>query len=91
MFKIAVLVSGGGTDLQSIIDAVENKGLNISSLKKGDIFKLGDATVETMTDSILDDSNLNLSSNILQALTNRTPHVLRVMAAITRNLHKRRL
>lgn len=28
MFKIAVLVSGGGTDLQSIIDAVENKELN---------------------------------------------------------------
>lgn len=29
MFKIAVLVSGGGTDLQSIIDAVENKELNV--------------------------------------------------------------
>ena len=29
MFKIAVLVSGGGTDLQSIIDAVENKHLNV--------------------------------------------------------------
>lgn len=29
MFKIAVLVSGGGTDLQSIIDAVENKDLNV--------------------------------------------------------------
>lgn len=29
MFKIAVLVSGGGTDLQSIIDAVENKKLNV--------------------------------------------------------------
>ncbi|MBE6049714.1 MAG: phosphoribosylglycinamide formyltransferase [Clostridium sp.] len=28
MFKIAVLVSGGGTDLQSIIDAVENGYLN---------------------------------------------------------------
>ena len=28
MFKIAVLVSGGGTDLQSIIDAVESKELN---------------------------------------------------------------
>ena len=28
MFKIAVLVSGGGTDLQSIIDAVEAKELN---------------------------------------------------------------
>ena len=25
MFKIAILVSGGGTDLQSVIDAVENK------------------------------------------------------------------
>ncbi|MVX64148.1 phosphoribosylglycinamide formyltransferase [Clostridium chromiireducens] len=29
MFKIAVLVSGGGTDLQSIIDAVENKYLDV--------------------------------------------------------------
>ena len=29
MFKIAVLVSGGGTDLQSIIDAVENKDLDV--------------------------------------------------------------
>ena len=29
MFKIAVLVSGGGTDLQSIIDAVENKHLDV--------------------------------------------------------------
>ena len=28
MFKIAVLVSGGGTDLQSIIDAVESKEIN---------------------------------------------------------------
>jgi len=28
LFKIAVLVSGGGTDLQSIIDAVEAKELN---------------------------------------------------------------
>ena len=28
MFKIAVLVSGGGTDLQSIIDAVENKEID---------------------------------------------------------------
>jgi phosphoribosylglycinamide formyltransferase-1 len=29
LFKIAVLVSGGGTDLQSIIDAVENKELDV--------------------------------------------------------------
>lgn len=29
MFKIAVLASGGGTDFQSIINAVENKELNI--------------------------------------------------------------
>ncbi|MFD3156648.1 phosphoribosylglycinamide formyltransferase [Haloimpatiens sp. FM7330] len=30
MFKIAVLVSGGGTNLQSIIDSVENEYLNCS-------------------------------------------------------------
>ncbi len=30
MFKIAVLVSGSGTDLQSIIDAVENKKIDCS-------------------------------------------------------------
>ena len=29
MFKIAVLASGGGTDFQSIIDAVESKELNV--------------------------------------------------------------
>lgn len=29
MFKIAVLVSGGGTDLQSIIDAVESKKIDV--------------------------------------------------------------
>lgn len=29
MFKIAVLASGGGTDFQSIIDAVESKKLNV--------------------------------------------------------------
>jgi phosphoribosylglycinamide formyltransferase-1 len=29
LFKIAVLVSGGGTDLQSVIDAVENKELDV--------------------------------------------------------------
>ncbi|OOM74252.1 phosphoribosylglycinamide formyltransferase [Clostridium puniceum] len=29
MFKIAVLVSGGGTDLQSVIDAVENKYIDV--------------------------------------------------------------
>lgn len=29
MFKIAVLVSGGGTDLQSVIDAAENKYIDV--------------------------------------------------------------
>lgn len=28
MLKIAVFVSGGGTDLQSVIDAVENNSIN---------------------------------------------------------------
>ena len=30
MFKIAVLVSGGGTDLQSIIDAIESRYMEVS-------------------------------------------------------------
>lgn len=29
MLKIAVFVSGGGTDLQSIIDAATNKEINV--------------------------------------------------------------
>ncbi|EKQ53786.1 MULTISPECIES: phosphoribosylglycinamide formyltransferase [unclassified Clostridium] len=65
MFKIAVLVSGGGTDLQSIIDAVENKELdvkiemvigskdNIYALKRAEKHNI-ETFVERSSDKILE-------------------------------------
>ncbi len=50
---------------EDVLDAIENKGLSITSPKKGDTFNVGNASLEVMTDSILDEDNLNLSSIIL--------------------------
>ena len=47
---------------EDVIDAIQNKGLIITSPKKGDTFNVGNASLEVMTDSILDEDNLNLSS-----------------------------
>ncbi len=47
---------------EDVIDAISNKNLTITSPKKGDTFILGNASLEVMTDSILDEDNLNLSS-----------------------------
>lgn len=47
---------------EDVIDAIQNKGLTITSPKKGDTFNVGNASFEVMTDSILDEDNLNLSS-----------------------------
>lgn len=47
---------------EDVLDAIENKGLSITSPKKGDTFNVGNASLEVMTDSILDEDNLNLSS-----------------------------
>ena len=47
---------------EDVLDAISNKGLNITAPKKGDTFEIGDATCEIMTDAILDKNNLNLSS-----------------------------
>ena len=47
---------------EDVIDAIQNKGLTIYSPKKGDTFTVGNASLEVMTDSILDEDNLNLSS-----------------------------
>lgn len=51
---------------EDVLQAIQNKNKKISSLKKGDKFKIGDAEAEVMTDSILDKNNLNLSSNIIR-------------------------
>ena len=47
---------------EDVIDAIQNKGLTITSPKKGDTFNVGNASLEVMTDSILDEDNLNISS-----------------------------
>lgn len=47
---------------EDVIDAIQNKGLSVIAPKKGDSFKLGNTSLEVMTDSILDENNLNLSS-----------------------------
>lgn len=57
---------------QDVLKAIENKNKTIKSLKKGDIITIGDAKAEVMTDSILDKSNLNLSSNIIRLDFNDT-------------------
>ena len=57
---------------QDVLEAIQNKNKTITSLKKGDKLKIGDAEAEVMTDSILDKSNLNLSSNIIRLEFNRT-------------------
>lgn len=51
---------------EDVLDAVQNKGLKITAPKKGDTFKIGDSNCEIMTDSILDENNLNLSSIIVR-------------------------
>ena len=47
---------------EDVVDAISNKGLTVYSPKTGDTLTLGDASLEVMTDSILDEDNLNLSS-----------------------------
>ena len=51
---------------EDVLDAIQNKGKKINSLKQGDKIILGEAEIEVMTESILDKSNLNLASNILR-------------------------
>lgn len=51
---------------EDVLDAISNKGLKITSPKKGDTFNVGDAKCEVMTDSIVNSKNLNLSSNIIK-------------------------
>ena len=47
---------------EDVLDAISNKGLKITEPKKGDTFQIGEASCEIMTDSIINEKNLNLSS-----------------------------
>ena len=51
---------------EDVLDAISNRNLEITSPSKGQIFNVGDAKCEVMTDSILDKDNLNLSSIIIR-------------------------
>ena len=51
---------------EDVLDAIENKGLDIKAPEKGYEFKIGEANCKVMTDSILDKDNLNLSSIVIR-------------------------
>lgn len=51
---------------EDVLDAISNKGLTVTAPKKDDIFEIGKAKCTVMTDSILDQDNLNLSSIIIR-------------------------
>ena len=51
---------------EDVVNAISNKGLTVKAPNKGDTFTLGDSNLEVMTDSILDEDNLNLSSITLK-------------------------
>lgn len=57
---------------EDVLKSIQNKNKTIKSLKKGDTFNVGNAKAEVMTDSILNKSNLNLSSNIIRMEYNNT-------------------
>ena len=51
---------------QDVLNAVSEKKLKITAPDKGTTFKIGDAQCETMTEPILDNENLNLSSIVVR-------------------------
>ena len=51
---------------EDVLDAISNKGLTVTAPKKDDTFEIGKAKCTVMTDSILDQDNLNLSSIIIR-------------------------
>ncbi|ADK13926.1 MULTISPECIES: phosphoribosylglycinamide formyltransferase [Clostridium] len=78
MFKIAVLVSGGGTDLQSIIDAVESGYIKSCSIEAviGDrpgIYALERAEKHNIKSYVLDKKihKSNISQEILKMLKDK--------------------
>lgn len=51
---------------KDVLSAIKNKNLTITQPKKGEIIDLGQAKCEFMTEPIIDDDNINLSSLILR-------------------------
>ena len=51
---------------KDVLSAIKNKNLTITQPKKGEIIDLGQAKCEFMTEPIIDDDNINLSSLTLR-------------------------
>lgn len=51
---------------EEVLEAISKKNLKITAPTKGEIFNIGTAQCKIMTDSILDQENLNLSSIIVR-------------------------
>lgn len=93
MFKIAVLISGGGTNLQSIIDNIENGYLNNCSIEyvisdRKDAYGIERATLHNINTLILDRKvyKESLSKEILKILKDKVDLI--VLAGFTSILDK---
>ena len=51
---------------EDVLDAVSEKNMKITSPEEGDVFQVGTATCEIMTESILEKNSLNLSSIVIR-------------------------
>lgn len=51
---------------EDVLNAISNKGLKVTAPNKGDTFQIGEANCEVMTDSILNQDNLNVSSIVVR-------------------------
>lgn len=51
---------------EDVLDAIENKNLTVTAPNKGDKIEIGQAEGEFMTNSIVDEDNLNVSSLVLR-------------------------
>ena len=59
-------ISTNTKTFEDVLDAISNKGLTVKAPKKADTFEIGKVKCTVMTDSILDQDNLNLSSIIIR-------------------------
>ena len=60
---------------EDVLDAIENKNLTVTAPNKGDKIELGQAKGEFMTEPILDEDNLNISSLVLRVEFGNTSYL----------------
>ena len=60
---------------EDVLDAIETKNLTVTAPNKGDKIKIGQAEGEFMTEPILDEDNLNISSLVLRVEFGNTSYL----------------